>query len=362
MTQLWVGNVEYWENEEILMNTIRQITRISPKSCWFVKDRVTNQRQNYGFLEFGSVNEATDVLKLLKGSIIPNSNGLTFNLNWGSARIENDPETLSKADGYSIYIGNLPTNVDEIKLLDYIKKYCPGAINARLIYQQGISKGFGFVKFGSHQEVIECIRKLNGTSDFGRPLKVNEASQNRAHLTENISDNINTTLFLSDIDPSVVKEETLLHHFKQFGNVLKVQIESNRPNWATVKMETHVSAESAKNALQGSRFGGTTKCNIQWGRSIDDSLIEKVTQVTVPIMKPPKISRKLHNDYFNENGIKKVLNIIQKNAEINRIKPFDNLNIELSNKNFNQKLINNYLFDFCDLGSNFQNNNKFWYY
>jgi len=365
MSQLWVGMTELWDREEDLINDVRRLTGITPKSCWFVRDRSTGGTMNYGFLTFGSVTEASEVMKLLKGSSIPNKPSYFFNLNWGTQKNEaGDIDAQSRADGFSIYVGNLPSDVNDQKLLEFIRSYVPGAINARLIYQQGISRGFGFVKFGTHQEVIDCIKKVSGSTYFGRPLKVNEASQNRAHSSDLNVDSSNTTLFISDIDPLVVKEDTLLHHFKSFGNVLKVRIDPDHPSWATIKMETHVAAESAKTALQGSRFGGTTACIIKWGRSVEDAITDKAPHVTVPVLKPLKNTRKLHPEFYNEAGIHRVIDVIQRSAENNRQMPLNNTNTQFMNREFNMDYMKYSvsLFEWREFSSSIPHSKRFWYY
>ena len=304
MSQLWVGNTEFWVQEDRLVNMVRILTKITPKSCWFSRDRSTNQLQNYGFLNFATKEEASEVLKMLNGKPVPDSPGVNFYLKWGSNKTNHRSSNLNfsstssnqqnqqqSQNVYSCYVGDLPLSVNESKLFELFKRYFPSVQKARIIYMNRISKGYGFVTFGSHEEVLEAIRTLDNTPAFGeKPIKVREASQNFIKTGGDLLESNNTTLLLSDIDPDVVNEEVLFKHFKGYGNVVSVKIEPFHPSWATVVMETHNAAESAKNALQGARFGGLTKCLINWGRLIQETprYPQRSTSFSLPIFKESK--------------------------------------------------------------------------
>lgn len=364
MTQLWVGNTVIWKDEESLMSDVKQMTGKQPKSCWFAKDKSTGTHLNYGFLVFASKNDAAEVIRLLNGTEVPNSNGNKFKLGWGNTTFESDADTIAKAEGFSCYVGGLPSSVKESELLEFFKRYFPNAINARLIRdEKGNSKGYGFIKFNKHQEVIDAIQTLNNVNFKGHPLKVKEGTQNRVSTNENNSLDVkNTTLFITNIDPDVVKEETLLQNFHQYGNVLSVKIDPNNQSWATVVMETHTSAESAKNALSGSQFGGTTKAVIEWGKAIDDAPDTKQT-IVVPILNPPKISKKKQAAFFNEENTNKVVNIMRIFSEQNRQKPLEKSNPIIANRMAASSSLDLSLqYESCLYSQNVPEEAKFWYY
>ncbi|KAH0793096.1 Polyadenylate-binding protein RBP45B [Histomonas meleagridis] len=329
--QLWVGNTDLWESEEQLMNTVRQKTGVVPVSCRFQRNKLTGALMGYGFLEFNTPSEAATVLRLLRDTPIPQSPTVRFRLNWG--KVDSDLETLQQAAGYSIYVGNLPLSIDEEKLLDYFRRYFPDVISSRLIRgTDNISRGFGFVKFNTQREVDEAIRMLNGSSEFGRPIKISEATGNRVHTDSTSIDSTNTTLFLQDIDPEIVTEQILMHFFKPYGNIIRIKFVTGHPDWAYITMESHSEAESARNALQGSRFGGTTKVNIQFGRAMEEPVETKTTTITVPVIKPQKINRKLEAEFFDDAGTKRVFDIMQRYMQQQRQCPIANVNPKIANK------------------------------
>lgn len=318
MTQLWIGNTEVWQNEEQLGSYIREHCGVSARSIWLRRDRSSGKLEGYGFIDFSDSKSAAHVMRTLNDTAIPHAPGHKFRLNWGTSRSETDTETLRQAAGYQVYVGNLPTTVTSDRLLQLFRRSLPRTISARLIHDAGeISKGFGFVKFNTFQEVKDAIHFLNGSTEFGRPIKVSEATSNRMQGQD--GNDVSSTLFIRDIDPGVVKEDTLLSNFSPYGHVLRVQIEQEHPDWAYVTMEKRMEAESARNALQGSRFGGTTKCDIQFGRAVDD--VGGTRGVTVPEVKPKTMTRKQQARYFDEAGIDKIMKVIARVAELGRPMP-----------------------------------------
>lgn len=320
MTQLWVGSTDIWETEEQLSKYIEQKCNILVKSVWFCRNRGSGQLEGYGFIDFDSTEDAVTVMKMIKDTPIPHSPKNRIRLNWGSAHADADADAVQQANGYQVYVGNIPASVTDDKLLEYFQRYFPEAISARLIYgPNGRSKGFGFVKFNTFQEVKDAISQLNGSSELGRPIRVSEATTNRIRSQEIGQQPTTETLFVRDIDPEVVKESTLRHHFSPYGNVVSVKLVDGHPDWAYVTMDSRMEAESARNALQGSRFGGVTKCDIQFGRAVELDTRHKDVFLTVPVMEKPKRDKQKQLEFFSsEGGLKQVIDLIQRVGEIGR--------------------------------------------
>lgn len=352
MTQLWVGRTDLWEEEDKLMRTIRDLCNIQPKSVWFCRNKNTNQLEGYGFVDFETQQDAADVMRLLKDTPMPHSPQNKFKLNWGTANVGTAPSTAQTASGYSVYVGNLPISVNEAKLLSFFKRYIPQTISARLIYDsEKISRGFGFVKLNSYKDMKDAIQHLNGSTEFGdRPLKVSEAKDNRVVMNTDgsVGEQSTNILFIRDIDPDVVKAETIFHHFQPYGKVLDVRIIPDHPDWANVKMETVAAAEMAKKSLQGARFGGSTRCDIEFGKEFDENpTIQPKTVVTVPKIAIRKPKKKQLTSHFNEEVVGKVTDAIQAFAEFNRRTPIAFHNHYIANTVYSQKKKKQQMFDWA---------------
>lgn len=76
----------------------------------------------------------------------------------------------------NIYVGNLPSTVNENDLRDAFQAF--GQVDKTAVIKDkfsGESRGFGFVEMASREEATRAISMLNGKDLKGRALKVNEA-------------------------------------------------------------------------------------------------------------------------------------------------------------------------------------------
>jgi len=78
--------------------------------------------------------------------------------------------------GKKLYVGNLSYSVDDSELKEMFNQY--GTVESANVIsdrESGRSKGFGFVEMSSSDEAQAAIEGLNGQSQQGRALTVNEA-------------------------------------------------------------------------------------------------------------------------------------------------------------------------------------------
>ena len=216
----------------------------------------------------------------------------------------------------------------------------PNILTVRIIHgKDGVSKGYGFVKFAQYHEMMEFITAFNKSTDFGRALNVTEAQGNRKSI-EAFSDAENNVLFIKDIDPEIVTEETLRHYFEKHGNVLRVKIVPGHKDWANIEMEDRFQAESAKSTLNGSRFGGTTKCTIEFGRWVDETApVQVVKRLTVPVVKTEKSTKKLYPEFFTDEGVDHIIKTMELYSVYQRQTPIAFLDSTVANKSYALNLL-----------------------
>ncbi|KAM3830069.1 polyadenylate-binding protein 4 isoform 4-T5 [Vipera latastei] len=94
-------------------------------------------------------------------------------------------ERISRYQGVNLYIKNLDDTIDDEKLR---KEFCPfGSItSAKVMLEDGRSKGFGFVCFSSPEEATKAVTEMNGRIVGSKPLYVALAQrkeERKAHLT-----------------------------------------------------------------------------------------------------------------------------------------------------------------------------------
>ena len=94
-------------------------------------------------------------------------------------------ERISRYQGANLYIKNLDDTIDDEKLR---KEFSPfGSItSAKVMLEDGRSKGFGFVCFSSPEDATKAVTEMNGRILGSKPLYVALAQrkeERKAHLT-----------------------------------------------------------------------------------------------------------------------------------------------------------------------------------
>ena len=160
---LWMGDIEPWMNEEIIMKLFTE-NNINPISIKMLKDKRLNLLRNYCFINFDNMIEANKALIQLNGKIIPNTN-LKIKLNWANQNSEGNK---------NLYVGNLPPDIDDIELYTLFKSKYPSVHHASIITDQGVSKGFGFIHFLEKDDYDKCLKEMDGYIFHNNAIKVKE--------------------------------------------------------------------------------------------------------------------------------------------------------------------------------------------
>merc|ERR1712241_568606 len=93
-------------------------------------------------------------------------------------------ERLNRYQGVNLYVKNLDDTIDDDKLRQEFAPF--GTItSAKVMYEEGRSKGFGFVCFSSPEEATKAVTEMNGRIIVSKPLYVALAQRKedrKAHL------------------------------------------------------------------------------------------------------------------------------------------------------------------------------------
>ena len=170
---LWMGDIEPWMNEEIIMKSFTE-NKINPKSIKMIKDKRLNLLRNYCFINFDSMIEANKALIQLNGKKLPNAD-FNFKLNWANQNSEGNK---------NLYIGNLAPEIDDIELYTLFKSKYPSVHHASIITEQGVSKGFGFVHFSEKDDYDKCLKEMDGYIFHNKALKVKERKKKNEEKNE----------------------------------------------------------------------------------------------------------------------------------------------------------------------------------
>ncbi|KAK2704550.1 tRNA selenocysteine 1-associated protein 1-like [Artemia franciscana] len=168
---LWIGGLESHMNEEFIVRAFEMMG----ERCTHVKlikNKFTGEPAGYGFVHFPDDKMALEVMHKLNGKIMPYTQPpLRFKLNHSMA------QKPTSSNDFSLWVGDLSPDVDDYLLYKTFATRYQHIYSAKVVLdQQGISKGYGFVRIHSEEEYRDALIHMSGYSGLGsRPLKVSHA-------------------------------------------------------------------------------------------------------------------------------------------------------------------------------------------
>jgi len=171
---LWIGGLEPYMDELFLQNAMNMMGEIGVVSIKVMTNKFTGEPSGYGFINFDSDQTAIIAMHRLGGKIIPHSNPpVRFKLNHNSTRLQ-----PGEADT-SIWVGDLTPEVDDFELYKFFAQRYESIRCAKVVLDEsGLSKGYGFVRYGSEVEQQHALGSMTGEMGLGnKPIKVSMANQ-----------------------------------------------------------------------------------------------------------------------------------------------------------------------------------------
>ncbi|GMH19456.1 hypothetical protein Nepgr_021297 [Nepenthes gracilis] len=268
---LWIGDLQYWMDESYIQSCFAQTNEVV--SVKVIRNKQTLQSEGYGFIEFASRASAERVLQTYNGTLMPNVEQ-NFRLNWalygaGERRPDDSPD-------YTIFVGDLPSDVTDYTLQETFKGRYPSLKGAKIVIDRltGRSKGYGFVRFGDESEQLRAMTEMNGVLCSTRPMRIGPAA-NKKNVsatasyqnfqgTQSDSDPNNTTIFVGNLDANVT-DDHLRQVFSPYGELVHVKIPVGK-RCGFVQFANRSCAEEALRMLNGAQLGGQN-IRLSWGRS-----------------------------------------------------------------------------------------------
>lgn len=132
------------------------------------KDRVTQNHNGYGFVEFMSEEDADYAAKIMNQIRLY---GKPIRVNKASADKQKTVEI-----GAELFIGNLDSMVDEKALYDTFTRFGPLVSVPKVARDDvGISKGYGFVSYGDFESSDAAIANMHGQYMMNKEISVQYA-------------------------------------------------------------------------------------------------------------------------------------------------------------------------------------------
>ncbi|KAK9268411.1 hypothetical protein L1049_000161 [Liquidambar formosana] len=272
---LWIGDLQYWMDENYLLGCFQPGEALSAK---VIRNKQTGQPEGYGFIEFVSRAVAERILQTYNGAVMPNSEQQNFRLNWATLGAgERRPD--DGAD-FTIFVGDLASDVTDYMLQETFRANYSSVKGAKVVTDRttGRSKGYGFVRFGDEGEQLRAMTDMNGVFCSTRPMRIGPAATKKpasgqqyqkpsyqsTQGTQGEHDPNNTTIFVGGLDPNVT-DDVLKQVFGQYGELSHVKIPIGK-RCGFVQFHNRTCAEQALAALNGSQLGGQN-IRLSWGRS-----------------------------------------------------------------------------------------------
>lgn len=269
---LWFGDLEPWMDE------------LYVKQLWFslgedvqvkmIRDKYTGMHSGYCFIEFQSPETAHRYLTQLNGALIPGTSRV-FKLNWANVATQGNPFVDPE---FPVFVGDLGPEVTDHMLLHVFQTRYSSVKGARVVRDphSGLSKGYGFVRFGQESEQLQSMVEMPGTLCGSRPIRVSLATPKPKQQQSKppphnptmappgySTDPNNTTVFIGGL-PSTVADEELRNYFSPYGEILYTKIPPGK-FIGFVQYANRESAERAIKEMTGAIIAGS-RVRLSWGR------------------------------------------------------------------------------------------------
>ncbi|GAB4848869.1 hypothetical protein Ancab_003663 [Ancistrocladus abbreviatus] len=156
------------------------------------------------------------------------------------------------------YVGNLDPQVTEELLWELFVQAGP-VVNVYVPKDRvtNLHQGYGFVEFRSEEDADYAIKVLNMIKLYGKPIRVNKASQDKKSL------DVGANLFVGNLDPDV-DEKLLYDTFSAFGVIVtnpKIMRDPDTGNSRGFGFISYDSFEASDAAIEA--MNGQYLCNRQ---------------------------------------------------------------------------------------------------
>jgi polyadenylate-binding protein len=189
-TNVYVKNIADEYDEGRLTEMFQKYGKINSVK---VMKSVEGKSLGFGFVSFEDPEEALEACEQLNNSDLE---GKTIYVGRAQKKAERQAELKKKFEaikmermnryqGVNLYVKNLDDTIDDERLRQEFAPF--GTItSAKVMSEEGRSKGFGFVCFSSPEEATKAVTEMNGRIIVSKPLYVALAQRKedrKAHLT-----------------------------------------------------------------------------------------------------------------------------------------------------------------------------------
>lgn len=333
---LWMGDIEPWMTESIIINSF-QYFNIYPISVKLIKDKKKKVNRTYCFVKFKNTKDVNNALINLNGKKLPSCN-INFKLNWADYNTNNATRI--------IYVGNLNMNVTDHELYKLFSQKYKSVYHANVIYENGISKGYGFVSFKNEEEYYRSLKEMNGYNYYGNKIKVREKIKNvdienknkekyfnkNSVLNNRMNNDINSSLiYLNNIQKNSLNNNNSIKNSDLLNNMTLSKLpKNNLNNNNSIVTNINNMKNLANNKNSSINFNITDNNNMINNNQINNNLNNINQQLPINLLLN-KVNSSMNLYYQNNNSLIKENNLKEINSNSNNY-----INSEIRNKKANK--------------------------
>ncbi|KAL6145682.1 hypothetical protein ACLB2K_056367 [Fragaria x ananassa] len=245
---LYVGDLSPYTTENDLHEAFNDENK-TVASVRVCRDTNTGRSLCYGYVNFINTDDAIHAIEMKNNSEL---NGKVIRVMWS----HRDPDARRSGIG-NVFVKNLSDETDNVALQAMFRKFGNVLSCKVAMFEDGKSKGYGFVQFETEESAIAAIDKLNGSKVADKQLYVAKFVRKSDRVLPN-PDVKYTNLYVKNLDPDV-REELLEEKFSEFGKIVRLAIardeNGNSRGFGFVNFETPDDAKRALESLNGTQLG-----------------------------------------------------------------------------------------------------------
>ncbi|KAF2289816.1 hypothetical protein GH714_038785 [Hevea brasiliensis] len=244
---LYVGDLHPDVTDGQLFNAFSEFKSLA--SVRVCRDSSTGRSLCYGYVNFISPQDAIRAIEMKNHTAL---NGKLMRIMW-SLR---DPDARKSGIG-NVYVKNLSESIDNVGLQYLFGKFGTIISCKVAMFEDGKSKGHGFVQFDSEDSANSAIEKLNGSIVGDKQIYVGKFVKKSDRVLP-IPDVKYTNLYVKNLDLDI-SEDILLEKFTEFGKIVCLVIAKDENGasrgFGFVNFENPDDARLAMERMNGTELG-----------------------------------------------------------------------------------------------------------
>ncbi|XVF07779.1 hypothetical protein REPUB_Repub06bG0169200 [Reevesia pubescens] len=244
---LYVGDLHPDVSDGQLFDAFSEFKSLT--SVRVCRDSSSGRSLCYGYVNFISPHDAHHAIEAKNHTLL---NGKMIRVMW-SLR---DPDARKSGVG-NVFVKNLSDSIDNVGLQELFRKF-GNVISCKVAtFEDGKSKGYGFVQFESEESANAAIEKLNDTTIGDKQIYVGKFMKRSDRVLP--SPNVKyTNLYIKNLDPDFT-EELLQEKFSEFGKIASLIVAKDENGasrgFGFVNFDNPDDARQAMEAMNGSQLG-----------------------------------------------------------------------------------------------------------